>query len=116
MMPTVRRGTTAAIPKPLRMRMRIPLLVGSTSIRVSEDLRERLKTRKRGDESYEDVIERLLDDDRDLLAGFGAWEETDRLDVFERVHEDHERRSKERIERLARNRDEDDENGERPRR
>jgi predicted CopG family antitoxin len=96
--------------------MRILLLVSSTSIRVSEDLRERLKTRKRGDESYEDVIERLLDDDRDLLAGFGAWEETDRLDAFERVHEDHERRSKERIERLARNRDEDDENGERPRR
>jgi len=103
--------------KPVCVRMRIPIHVSGTSIRVSEDLRERLKTRKRGDESYEDVIERLLDDDRDLLAGFGAWEETDKLDAFERVHEDHERQSKERIERLARKRDEgDDADEKRPRR
>lgn len=80
--------------------------MSDTTIRVSEETRERLKAHKHGDESYENVISRLLDDDRDLLAGFGAWEGTNKLEAFEQVHEEHERQSKERIEEITRRRNE----------
>jgi len=49
----------------------------SVSIRVSEKTKERLLLRKRNDESFNDVITRLLDEDRDLLAGFGAGNDRD---------------------------------------
>ncbi len=45
------------------------------TIRVSEETWRKLRSRKRGDESFEAVIERELEDD-DPLAGFGAWSET----------------------------------------
>ena len=45
------------------------------TIRVSEETWEKLRARKRGDESFEAVIERELEDD-DPLAGFGAWSDT----------------------------------------
>lgn len=45
------------------------------TIRVSEETWRKLRARKRGDESFEAVIERELEDD-DPLAGFGAWSET----------------------------------------
>jgi predicted CopG family antitoxin len=41
-------------------------------IRVSAETKERLRQRKRESESFEDVIARLLDEERDLLAGFGS--------------------------------------------
>lgn len=44
--------------------------MGTTSIRVSEDLKQRLDLYKREGESYEDVIRRLTE--RDRWAGFGA--------------------------------------------
>ncbi|MEF8812864.1 MAG: antitoxin VapB family protein [Halovenus sp.] len=46
-------------------------------IRVSEETKERLRRRKQDDESFNDVITRLLDEDRDLLAGFGAADDRD---------------------------------------
>lgn len=46
------------------------------TIRVSEEIWRKLKARKRGSESFEDVIERELEDD-DPLAGFGAWSDTE---------------------------------------
>jgi len=49
----------------------------SVTIRVSEKTKERLLLRKRNDESFNDVITRLLDEDRDLLAGFGAGNDRD---------------------------------------
>jgi predicted CopG family antitoxin len=45
------------------------------TIRVSEETWRKLKARKRGDESFDAVIERELEDD-DPLAGFGAWSDT----------------------------------------
>jgi predicted CopG family antitoxin len=45
------------------------------TIRVSEETWRRLRARKRGDESFDAVIERELADD-DPLAGFGAWSDT----------------------------------------
>lgn len=45
------------------------------TIRVSEKTWRKLRARKRGNESFEAVIERELEDD-DPLAGFGAWSDT----------------------------------------
>lgn len=45
------------------------------TIRVSEETWRKLRARKRGDESFEAVIERELEDD-DPLAGFGSWSDT----------------------------------------
>ena len=45
------------------------------TIRVSEETWRKLRARKRGDESFEAVIDRELEDD-DPLAGFGAWSDT----------------------------------------
>jgi len=46
------------------------------TIRVSEETWRQLHDRKRGDESFDTVISRELEDD-DPLAGFGAWSDTD---------------------------------------
>lgn len=76
-------------------------------IRISEDTKERLRRRKREDESFNDVIVRLLDEDRDLLAGFGAAEDREGDTLAETVARRKER-SKERIEQLAAGRAEDE--------
>ncbi|WP_436935785.1 antitoxin VapB family protein [Halovenus marina] len=49
--------------------------MGDKTIRVSEKTWRKLRARKRGDESFESVIRRELEDD-DPLAGFGAWSDT----------------------------------------
>ncbi|WP_165875260.1 antitoxin VapB family protein [Natrarchaeobius chitinivorans] len=45
------------------------------TIRVSEETWRRLRARKRGEESFDAVIERELEDG-DPLAGFGEWSDT----------------------------------------
>jgi predicted CopG family antitoxin len=45
------------------------------TIRVSEETWRKLRARKRGDESFETVIERELEAD-DPLSGFGSWSDT----------------------------------------
>lgn len=45
------------------------------TIRVSERTWRKLRDRKRGNESFDTVIARELEDD--LLAGFGTWDDTD---------------------------------------
>ena len=60
--------------------------MGDEAIRISERTWRKLRDRKRGDESFDDVIERELEDD-DPLAGFGAWSDTaidDALDEIKR--------------------------------
>lgn len=61
--------------------------MGTTSIRVSEDLKQRLDLYKREGESYEDVIRRLTE--RDKWAGFGALAdaETDTRTAMEQVRD-----------------------------
>lgn len=59
-------------------------------IRVSEAVKRELERRRREGESFNDVLERMLEDDRDLLAGFGRWsdEHADRVrDARERAKE-----------------------------
>ena len=76
----------------------------SATVRVSEKTKERLRGRKRDDESFNDVITRLLDEDRDLLAGFGAGNDRNCERLAETVARRKER-SQQRIDELSHSRD-----------
>jgi len=76
-------------------------------VRISGETKERLRRRKRAGESFNDAIERLLDEDRDLLAGFGAADGRDGDTLAETVARRKEK-SKHRIEQLSEGRGEDD--------
>lgn len=70
--------------------------------RVSSRVKAELDQRRREGESYNDVLERLIEaeEDRDLLAGFGHWSE----DHAERVREARKasrEKSKARMKRLS---------------
>lgn len=69
-------------------------------IRVTEETKERLRRRKQADESFNEVIVRLLDDDRNLLAGFGAASDREGETLAETVARRKER-SRRRIEEFA---------------
>lgn len=73
-------------------------------IRVSETVKHELERRQRAGESFNDVLERLLSDERDLFAGFGAFCDTNRGEAIRRVHEQGKRQSRERIERITESR------------
>jgi len=69
-------------------------------IRVHSTVKRELEERRREGESFNDVLERLLDDDRDLFAGAGFWsdDEADRVRVGRTRSKE---KSKERMRRLA---------------
>jgi predicted CopG family antitoxin len=69
-------------------------------IRVSDTVKRELDRRRREGESYNDVLQRMLEDDRDLLAGFGRWSDEQAEHVRE-ARERSEQKSKERMRRLA---------------
>lgn len=69
-------------------------------IRVSDEIKRELERRKRDDESFNDVLERVLEDDRDLLAGFGSWSD-ERAEHAREVRQKRKEESKKRIERLT---------------
>lgn len=56
------------------------------TIRVSEDVYDRLKARKKEGESFTDLLERLVEEERDIYAGFGGGEGTAK--EMEKVHEE----------------------------
>jgi predicted CopG family antitoxin len=70
-------------------------------IRISEETKERLRRRKQEGESFEDVILQLLDEERDLLAGFGEATNRDGETLAETVA-----RRKERSQHTRRDRQE----------
>lgn len=71
-------------------------------IRVSDTVKRELDRRRREGESYNDVLQRILDDDRDLLAGFGRWSD-DHADRVRTAREQSKAKSKERMRRLTEN-------------
>ena len=73
-------------------------------IRVSERVKRELDRRRRAGESYNDVLERVLEEERDLLAGFGAFKGTDRGEAMREMHERGKEQSRERIEAMAQRR------------
>jgi predicted CopG family antitoxin len=73
-------------------------------IRVSDTVKRELDRRRREGESYNDVLQRMLEDDRDFLAGFGRWsdEEADRVREGRRkAKEKRKERTRERAEDAA---------------
>ncbi|PSP90249.1 hypothetical protein BRC90_02070 [Halobacteriales archaeon QS_4_69_34] len=62
--------------------------MATRTIRVSEEVYERLDARKRGDESFTDLLGRLIERERDIYAGFGAWEGTDAPERMREAHEE----------------------------
>ena len=71
-------------------------------IRVTDTVKRELDRRRRAGESYNDVLERILEDDRDLLAGFGRWSD-EHADRVRAARETSKAKSKERMRRLADN-------------
>lgn len=61
--------------------------MGTKTIRVSEEIYDRLEARKREDESFTDLLERLTDEERDIYAGFGAWADSDATEKMREAHE-----------------------------
>lgn len=62
--------------------------MGTKTIGIREDVYERLKARKREDESFTDLVDRILDDaTADWREGFGTLAEGD-ADELERIVED----------------------------
>lgn len=51
--------------------------MGTRTIRVREEVYEQLKARKRPDESFSDLLERLSDRDTQFDRGFGALADVD---------------------------------------
>jgi len=60
--------------------------MATKTIRVTEEVYDRLEARKRDDESFTDLLARLTDQERDIYAGFGAWEGTDRPERMRAAH------------------------------
>lgn len=69
-------------------------------IRVSQTVKRMLDQRRRDGESYNDVLERVLDRETDsnLLAGFGRWAD----DHAERIRNSREKQNSESKERMGR--------------
>ncbi len=70
------------------------------TIRVSEEVYDRLKARKRDDESFTDLLERLVEEERDIYAGFGAWEEA--AEEMGKTHERMNEEMEEEVEKFER--------------
>ena len=83
------------------MIVNVTMTTADEQIRGSDTVKRELDRRREG-ESYNDVLRRMLEDDRDLLAGFGRWSD----EQAERVREAREKskqKSKQRMRRLADN-------------
>ena len=52
--------------------------MGTKTIRITEEVYERLKARKRDDESFTELLDRLTTERTDFEVGFGAWRGTDK--------------------------------------
>lgn len=51
--------------------------MGTRTIRVRDEVYDRLKARKRPDESFSDLLDRLADRDAGFEQGFGALSDVD---------------------------------------
>lgn len=82
----------------------VTMATADEQIRVSDRVKHLLDRRRREGESYNDVLERILETetDRDLLAGFGRWSD-DHADRVREVRKRQKEESKERMRQLSRN-------------
>jgi predicted CopG family antitoxin len=52
----------------------------TTSIRVSDETKEKLKRIKREDETFDEFLRRLADTEAEIADSAGAWAGTDKAD------------------------------------
>lgn len=56
--------------------------MGTKNITITEEAYKKLKSHKRDDESFTDTVIRLTEENKDVMKGFGAFED---VDGFERA-------------------------------
>jgi predicted CopG family antitoxin len=74
------------------------MVTADKQIRVTEGVKRQIDRRRREGESYNDVLERVLSEERDPLAGFGRWSD----EHAQRVREARETSAEKSTERLRR--------------
>lgn len=83
----------------LLVRVLVPVNMGSKNLTVTEEAYDRLKSHKRPDESFTDVVIRVTGGDKDVFKGLGAWTGTEkgrRVEATRReLNEDLEERHRE---------------------
>jgi len=73
-------------------------------IKMSATVERALAARRREDESCNDVLERILADDRNLFAGFGAFDGTNRAETMRSIHNRGAQAPRERIDEMVEDR------------
>ena len=74
--------------------------MGTKSLTITEEAYERLKAHKREGESFTETIMRMTGDDRDIMAGFGAWAGEGLGDAVEGASEERAQQFEERQDEL----------------
>lgn len=64
--------------------------MSTKTIRVSEEVYDRLKARKNEDESFTELLERLIEEERDIYAGFGEGAAKEMEKLHEEMNEEME--------------------------
>ena len=62
--------------------------MGTKSLTITEEAYDRLKAHKREGESFTDTVLRLTGENRDIMKGFGAWEDTGLREAVEETREE----------------------------
>lgn len=75
--------------------------MATTTISLTEEAYESLKSLKGSDESFSDVVLRLTGAQRDKMKGFGAWAETDLREAVEDYETDFDRDFEDRQDALS---------------
>lgn len=78
----------------------VAMATADEQIRVSETVKRELDHRRRDGESYNDILQRILADDRDLLAGVGRWSD-EHADRVREARKNSNKTSRDRMRRLA---------------
>lgn len=88
-----------------RQKCQVPLalthtytMAANNHIRVSDRVKSLIDERRREGESYNDALERILDDERDLTDGMGFWSGNE-ADEARNTHERGKRKTIERTEK-----------------
>ncbi|WP_323173652.1 antitoxin VapB family protein [Natrialba sp. PRR66] len=83
--------------------------MATKTLTITEEAYETLKAHKREEESFTDTIIRLTEADRDVMKGFGAFEDVDGFrESVEDVHDQFDADMRERQERLQQRRGRDE--------